>query len=342
MLTLLSSDRPANRSASPANGSDWMIRVATWPSSPFALLAASGPAGWFSRTSPAYCRVTADGTLEPSSGSWGNAGMGSPTAFLTLSISGVPQRRARVFVVGYLGDWRPPAAVLFERESLRGDTPPRREAGQATARPVGSCAAGGSGYRNESDTAENLIAFHGSQDPNISGSVSHPLGRQHNGMTACIAFGGNRQSGPVDVATAVNAHGGPHWRLDFESETFVASIVPPLTGNHYGDHESREGLLVAHSLRADGFDASEDGTGRGTPLITHALTAPTGRGSVTEDGTGRGTPLTAAGMSVRRLTPVECERLQGFPGIGLQSNTGASPPPMARATGPSATAWPSR
>lgn len=35
---------------------------------------------------------------------------------------GVPQRRRRVFVVGYLGDWRRAAAVLFERASLRGDS----------------------------------------------------------------------------------------------------------------------------------------------------------------------------------------------------------------------------
>lgn len=33
---------------------------------------------------------------------------------------------------------------------------------------------------------------------------------------------GNNTSGPVDVATAVNAHGGAHGRQDFESETFVA------------------------------------------------------------------------------------------------------------------------
>ncbi len=45
---------------------------------------------------------------------------------------------------------------------------------------------------------------------------------------------------------------------------------------------------VAHALRAEGFDASEDGTGRGTPLVPQAMT-------------------------VRRLTPRECERLQGFP-----------------------------
>lgn len=44
----------------------------------------------------------------------------------------VPQRRRRVFVVGYFGDWRPAAAVLFERESLQGYPPPGRKAGQRT------------------------------------------------------------------------------------------------------------------------------------------------------------------------------------------------------------------
>ena len=64
-----------------------------------------------------------------------------------------------------------------------------------------------------------------------------------------------------------------------------------------------------HALRADGFDASEYGTGRGTPIVpvTHALDSHSA-GSATEDGTGRGCPLV-----VRRLTPRECERLQGFP-----------------------------
>lgn len=106
---------------------------------------------------------------------------------------------------------------------------------------------------------------------------------------------------------------------------------------------------VAHALTSEGADASEDGTGRGTPLVTHTLTA--GDGNVTGDGRGRGTPITAyalradpAGVgqghntnfvaatvkgserypsheatmpatpdAVRRLTPVECERLQGYP-----------------------------
>lgn len=45
---------------------------------------------------------------------------------------------------------------------------------------------------------------------------------------------------------------------------------------------------VTHTLSAEGFDASEDGTGRGNPIVNSR-------------------------NAVRRLTPVECERLQGFP-----------------------------
>jgi len=48
----------------------------------------------------------------------------------------VPQRRRRVFVVGYLGDWRRAAAVLSEPESVLGHTPPRREAGEGTSEPT--------------------------------------------------------------------------------------------------------------------------------------------------------------------------------------------------------------
>lgn len=48
-----------------------------------------------------------------------------------------------------------------------------------------------------------------------------------------------------------------------------------------------------------------------TGYRTHALKAEGADGS--EDGTGRGNPIVNAGMSIRRLTPTECERLQGFP-----------------------------
>ena len=47
---------------------------------------------------------------------------------------GVPQRRRRVFVVGHIGtDWRPPVAVLLERDSLRRDFTPGKDKRKGTA-----------------------------------------------------------------------------------------------------------------------------------------------------------------------------------------------------------------
>ena len=86
-LTFLSAEPHASPSASPDSERDWTTRVATSCSPTVRLLAAIGPDGWFGRTSPASCRLTAGGTLEPSLGCWQNSGMGSPTEFLTLSTS---------------------------------------------------------------------------------------------------------------------------------------------------------------------------------------------------------------------------------------------------------------
>ena len=77
----------ANRSASRACEKGWLTLAGTSCSPLVPLQAGIGPAGWFGRTSPASCHQTVDGTLAPSSGSWQNSGMGSPTAFLTLSTS---------------------------------------------------------------------------------------------------------------------------------------------------------------------------------------------------------------------------------------------------------------
>ena len=142
----------------------------------------------------------------------------------------VPQRRQRVFVVGCLGDWRSAAAVLLERESLRGDSAPRRSAGSR----ITTCLDAG---------------------PDIGGDGSR-VSRLVTGADM-VAYGGNQTSGPRAVASALSAlsaHGGACGRLDFETETFVA-----------------------HTLRGEGFDASEDGTGRGTPLVPWGVrqTAPT-------------------------------------------------------------------
>ena len=122
----------------------------------------------------------------------------------------VPQRRRRVFVVGHLGDWRRAAAVLFERESLSGHPAPRRESGQNVAPTISARPSGGGGLGTDFDLDGGLISS--------TGSVAH-----------CLNAGGMG-------------------RIDYETET-----------------------MIAHALRGEGFDASEDGTGRGTPLVPVAI-----------------------------------------------------------------------
>ena len=169
-----------------------------------------------------------DCELQPPGGKWKDAGCvygpKRTVAWRVLDAQyfGLAQRRRRVFVVASARKDFDPCAVLFESDGLRRDTAPSREARQvASTIPARSTAGGGLGT-----------------DFDCDGGVIQ-------------AFGGNNQSGPIDVATARNACASASGRMDFETETF---LVQP-----------------AHTLRGEGFDASEDGAGRGTPLVPIAF-----------------------------------------------------------------------
>jgi DNA (cytosine-5)-methyltransferase 1 len=82
--------------------------------------------------------------------------------------------------------------------------------------------------------------------------------------------------------------------------------------------------LVTHTLTSEGHDASEDGTGRGTPIVGAFMAGQGAKaGGIGYDegvsptlksaGSGTNQAPTIHGQGVRRLTPTECERLQGFP-----------------------------
>ena len=178
-------------------------------------------------------------------GGLGQLGYGFAYRVLDAQHFGVPQRRRRVFVVGYLGDWRRAGAVLFERHSLSGHPAPRREAREGVA----DCAPHGP-----------LCARRGA-------------GRAADGRTWAQGFGGGANCQATDVATAVAAH--PGGRYDFECETFVCGTLNA-SGKAAGSatqQDAENGMLITHALRGEGFDASEDGTGRGTPLVPVAFTS---------------------------------------------------------------------
>jgi DNA (cytosine-5)-methyltransferase 1 len=127
-------------------------------------------------------------------------GYGWAYRVLDAQYFGVAQRRRRVFVVGSTRGWAYSAAVLFERESLQGHPAPSREAREEIANSLVERPDRGGG----NSEGRRLI-------PTIVGTLSD--GAQ--------AFGGNNTSGAIDVATACQAHGGPHGRQDFGSETFI-------------------------------------------------------------------------------------------------------------------------
>jgi DNA (cytosine-5)-methyltransferase 1 len=284
----------------------------------------------------------------------------------------VPQRRRRVFVVGYLGDWRRAAAVLFERQSLSGHPAPRRCAGEGASPTISSRPTGGGGLGTDFDRDGGLItshdpactltareykgalpeadlstivahslraegfdasedgtgrgtplvpvacaqntrdevrlidgdsgitgalaadpgmkqttyvatpvAFHNRQDPDVSGDVTHPLGAKDNGMGVAIAF-------------SAKDHGGDA----------TEGVSPTLrAGGHTGSH-ANAGVMPAVAFqergRAGGRNLEIGGN------VAFALTAPSGGGRAQERNI-------ATPYAVRRLTPRECERLQGFP-----------------------------
>ena len=65
-------------------------------------------------------------------------GYGIAYRVLDSKYFGVPQTRRRVYTVGYLGDWRRAAAVLFESEMLQGDTAASENSKQKTTSVVQS------------------------------------------------------------------------------------------------------------------------------------------------------------------------------------------------------------
>ena len=136
-------------------------------------------------------------------GMLGELGYGFAYRILDAQYAGVPQRRRRVFVVGYLGDWRRAAAVLFERESLSGNPPPSREAGERVASSLASRSTAGGGLGTDFDLDGGLIET----SPTLRGQPNS-------------SHRADSQAYIPQKSLALNA--GGMGRQDYETETLIA------------------------------------------------------------------------------------------------------------------------
>jgi DNA (cytosine-5)-methyltransferase 1 len=232
-------------------------------------------------------------------------GYGFAYRVLDAQFFGVAQRRKRVFVVGYLGDWRPAAAVLFERESLSGNPAPSREAEKDIAGTLTSSLGRRCGVPDGGDTPGQLqpvdafrmtafgeysgdgtasttkardykdatdLVVHGTQDP-CTGSQAFALGRNNGAENAVfVSLRGREGGGTAEL-------GGP-----------IAGTIRASSGGGDKPHV----MCFAQNTRDEVREMPYAG----------ALAANPGM---------KQTSCARIGMAVRRLTPVECERLQGFP-----------------------------
>jgi DNA (cytosine-5)-methyltransferase 1 len=242
----------------------------------------------------------------------GQLGYGWAYRVLDAQHFGVPQRRRRVFVVGHLGDWRRAAAVLLERESLSGDSPPGREAGTGVADSLEAslgrrCGQPSCGSRDGHLIARTLRAdgFDASEDGTGRGTPLVP-----------VAFNWTDSQGirPEMICPTLKVGTG----LDIASGPPIGFIVNAAESCAKQSH-ARESE-VARCIDSNGsFASAQGGTVVASPLYySHDYNQDRVYGSngvtpaVTANDSNRSRNH-LVGSAVRRLTPRECERLQGFP-----------------------------
>lgn len=304
--------------------------------------------------------------LQPPGGKWTHAGCVSGPErvvawrVLDAQFFGVAQRRRRVFVVASARKGFDPTAVLFEFDSLRRDTPPRREPQATAASAAGNCTERGSHWDNPINPHPTLNQSHntggiGQSNQEIfaqrgSGLVSDAysdvsrtlLGKENDSTaedldTYVLTYGGGNTSGSIDVAACLTAKGQ---RIDFEVETFAVhgtqdpdtnrELAHTLGRNNGQENAVCYGFKPGQGSKAGGIGWAEEQAPTLTSAQSGTNLAPaialqtdaTPKASVeleftlklpSSSGGGQPAATMTPQMQVRRLTPRECERLQGFP-----------------------------
>ncbi|QIU92270.1 DNA cytosine methyltransferase [Yokenella regensburgei] len=222
------------------------------------------------------------GELESPGRKWSNAGyvLGPERAIawrvLDAQFFRVAQRRRRVFVVASARSGFDPAAVFFESQSLRRHSPPCRKTGAQVTSSTGDYIANGSHWDGENNPHPTL-----NQTFNIGG-----IGASNQELFSQRGCG---------IVLMAHGQGGAEIKTD--------DSAPTLTCNH-------EAPIAAY-VEGTGWDSQEK---RIHPVYgrTYPTLSSRSNGGGTVDGY-ISYPDKHSGIAIRRLTPRECERLQGFP-----------------------------
>jgi len=150
----------------------------------------------------------------------GECGYGFAYRVLDAQYFGVAQRRRRVFVVGYLGDWRRAAAVLFERESLSGNPTPSRETGQRVADTLTVGANQYSGFIGEPVEVASVVG------PLTAGMHKGPRGTEAVESNHVIAFPAEMSGTQVAKETNMSPCLSVKHTTAVASETKVRRLTP--------------------------------------------------------------------------------------------------------------------
>ncbi len=304
--------------------------------------------GWLNTKDNAFgcflgALVGADDALAaPPGGGWPSAGMvAGPLQracwrVLDAQYFGLAQRRQRVFVVSCPADGGDPSQVLFERKGVRGDTSQGEGAGERIA--AGAVAGTlGSNHGNikaehawtgQLQIAHSLRAegFDASEDGTGRGTPIVPVAYACQGTNvgefgALRAGNGHLTGGQPFVPVAFRTSGNcGAWSAGEMVDTLSTGADPSshLIGFSCKDHGADAGD-ISPTLRSMGHSSSH-ANGGGQVAVAMNLRGRDG-GAMPEladvasmrSASGGSSRSYVAGMSVRRLTPVECERLQGFP-----------------------------
>ncbi|MBJ9425178.1 DNA cytosine methyltransferase [Acinetobacter seifertii] len=250
--------------------------------------------------------------LEPAGTRWKNAGFlfgperAAAWRILNAEFFGVPQRRRRVFVVGSARDGFRPEQILFEFDGVRRDSAPIRSTRKEIARAL----------RNGTKNANRTRSWISHKDPigTLCKSDEKGVGNQ-SVEDGKILF-------DADVIFNTNSNHENEVEFEIEKSLSISTKTKPLNvfgfpGNWIGRKPENGGNSVTPSLERVPCLTRTDVHG-----VSYQQNSRDEVRAVGGDGSIAGALTSKQGMHnqnficdgvVRRLTPLECERLQGFP-----------------------------